>query len=540
MNSNDFGLTMAAESGYELPEADAWDGFDEGDFDGTCVDEDEDFLLDSTSDKPGMAKWVETLNSRRFSTLANACVGQWLPDERLVVLVQRRGKRFATMGFTRDGCAFLHPEEALWLLDQGHLYMLKEDAYWENEFEGGEEDVEVCNGDAPVGVLGGEEPVAEGGVCGTSSESPTKRRKTEEGRFVVAELDSRSTAESAPLVAETMGNEEVACGDMTVSCDDAARSPTPPHTINEDGEKEKVGTKPDTQGSTTISGIVPIAPPPLPAWLAASLTTSAADTTAKAGASHLPPSSSLLMPFEAAYMFLASYCAMDHVLVYSALRDAGFVVQRHRPVRLSAASAPTNPSKSLAPVAASLSEYSCALQKAVGQLGPTEPFLIPVYDVFARDGVTAFRPSAPGPPDFYVLAVRSFDVTPSPQQLADLAARCIAHSRAAQSLQAAKAKEKGKPPPASAYAPITPIVKVSIVSHTTVTMYGLGLVGLEPVGSARTRLTPQAQQRQVESGKGGRGARGGRGGGRGGRGWRGGRGGRGRGSWGGKHRGGKH
>lgn len=65
--------------------------------------EDEEVLLDEEEDKPGFSKWVEALTSRRFSSLANSCVGQWLPDERLVVLVQRRGKRFATMGFTRDG-----------------------------------------------------------------------------------------------------------------------------------------------------------------------------------------------------------------------------------------------------------------------------------------------------------------------------------------------------------------------------------------------------------------------------------------------------
>ena len=119
---------------FELPHADDLEAdplLEEEEADGDAAPEEEEDLLLGTGDKPGMARWVEALSSRKFSSLGNACIGQWLPDERLVVLVQRRGKRFATMGFSRDGSAFLHPEEALWLLDQGHLYLLKEDAYWE-------------------------------------------------------------------------------------------------------------------------------------------------------------------------------------------------------------------------------------------------------------------------------------------------------------------------------------------------------------------------------------------------------------------------
>jgi hypothetical protein len=35
-----------------------------------------------------------------------------------------------------------------------------------------------------------------------------------------------------------------------------------------------------------------------------------------------------------------------------------------------------------------------------------EPALAPLFDVYARDGITSFKPSAPGAPDFYVLIAR--------------------------------------------------------------------------------------------------------------------------------------
>jgi hypothetical protein len=69
-------------SSYELPDVDEFE--EDG---AEAYEEDEGLLLEGGEEKPGMAKWVEALHSRRFSTLNNACVGQWLPDERLVVLV---------------------------------------------------------------------------------------------------------------------------------------------------------------------------------------------------------------------------------------------------------------------------------------------------------------------------------------------------------------------------------------------------------------------------------------------------------------------
>jgi hypothetical protein len=203
---------------------------------------------------------------------------------------------------------------------------------------------------------------------------------------------------------------------------------------------------------------------------------------------------SLYYTFEDAYMFLASRVpSFDQFLVYSQLRAASFAVVLH---------------------------------KGSNQQGD----LVPIFDVYARDGITSFRPSAPGPPDFFVTVAKSSDSLPGPFDL-DLSIESLQDYntilRASQSLWASSREKEdisalqleqatdGVDKQLTTLSSTTissslrypkPVIKCAIVSHSVVTFFALAGVEL----ATPTPLTG-GRGRGRGRGRGGRGGNRGRG-----------------------------
>jgi hypothetical protein len=159
---------------------------------------------------------------------------------------------------------------------------------------------------------------------------------------------------------------------------------------------------------------------------------------------------------EDAFSFLISRMNFGWYLTYSQLKDANLVVLRHQPLALPPNAVPMlsvvpvapvpspvpvdtdisiahdGPSSAAAaataapaPTAASSALRAPPLMDQLGMISATarvhteladfgrsllpmatETPLVPVFDVFARDEITSFKPSAPGPPDAYVVVVK--------------------------------------------------------------------------------------------------------------------------------------
>ena len=197
------------------------------------------------------------------------------------------------------------------------------------------------------------------------------------------------------------------------------------------------------------------------------------------------------MPLPAAYELLVRHCNMAHFMVYSQLRSAGLVVYRHRAYAhvTSGDAAPPQPE---------------IVDLALPMAG-REAVLVPLFDVYARDGITTFKPSAPGAPDFYVIVAEcvsawqcsqalDFEVLhrtpdtipllplrycrrsvneapPTARQVADLQRRLTAHMQAARLAQVLKVGERADV--ALGPAANTPQIKYAITSHTTITFYSV-------------------------------------------------------------------
>jgi hypothetical protein len=205
-----------------------------------------------------------------------------------------------------------------------------------------------------------------------------------------------------------------------------------------------------------------------------------------AARSNLPaaPPSFRFRPFETAYMFLLRQCvSLGHYLVYSNLRNAGLVVFRHTPPHATASAA--------APAAV----YAIGSD---GCLEPSRSFL-PAFDVYARDGLSAFKPSAPGSPDFYVVVIAASARPPSATEILGLQSTLAEHASA---LQEAKHAKDGMVPAGfpSGRGAISggargggmvaaqhacPPVQFAIVNNATITYYGIAPATLLPPARLR-------------------------------------------------------
>lgn len=333
----------------------------EFDFDGTLeshltVNEDDDWVIKQDADKTGFAKWTETLTSRVFTDIRNCCVGNWCSTTNAIEILQQKGKKHFSMGFHKNGVRYFSPVEALWLLDEGGLYIF-------------------------------------------TSASP---------KFDLQMVHDIPTAPEKPFV-HLVDSE---CASVGV-------------------KRERSEKEPDASESHDAKESV-----------------------------------DQLMTFPQAYMFLVSKLNWNEFVVYSHLRSNGFVVLPHAQMESNAAR-----------------KHSANTKKPMKtHLLPFEQSLNPVFDVYVRDGITSFRPSAPGPPDFYVILVTPSTPTPSPTQLFELESRLVQHSA-----ELKRTLElKGKTVDVSAY-PESPVVKAACVSDAIVTLYSIASINIHPQKSVHAR-----------------------------------------------------
>jgi hypothetical protein len=260
-----------------------------------------------------LGRWSDTLISREKHKVSESCIGRWLPAERLVELTQQRGKKHAMTGFIRGGLKLLHPEEAMYLLDEGSLYLLP---------------FKTC----------------------TSSVCPA----------AVASCSFNAVVECA--VVDNIHVEHV------VSCSEEAAT-------HASGIDEF--TSPVCLASAEAN----------PATVALFAVSGSLGSKRKREDS-IKAQNSEYIPFKEAYELLLRHCNFHHSQVYSLLRSQGLLPIRHRKFTV-------EPGPGAPPVRLLLLPQP-----------HEEALLEPVYDVYARDGITSFKPSAPGAPDFYVCIAR--------------------------------------------------------------------------------------------------------------------------------------
>lgn len=288
-----------------------------------AADDDDLVLIDS--DKPGFHKWADALTSREIHKVPESCIGKWLSAERLVELTQQRGKKHSTIGFVRGGVKLLHPEEALYLLDEGTLFLTP--------------------------------------------------------------LMSRKAAPAQPP---------------------AAAAPPPPEVPPADGVDapgfDAAGSgaagAPPVDAPASAAAAAPSSDAAAPA--AATSSAAAADATAAASADAAAlgkrrrpvtsPDAEAYMPFQQAYELLMRNSDPRVSLTYSLLRSQGLVPLRHRKYATAADDVDPGPQP--------------PRRRLLLPTPHDEPLLEPVFDVYARDGISSFKPSAPGAPDFYVCIAR--------------------------------------------------------------------------------------------------------------------------------------
>ena len=194
------------------------------------------------------------------------------------------------------------------------------------------------------------------------------------------------------------------------------------------------------------------------------------------------PDYTAYMPLQASYELLVRNCDARCMLTYSLLRSQGLVPLRHRKYATPADGAGLGPQP--------------PRRRILFPVPHDEPLLEPVYDVYARDGITSFKPSAPGAPDFYVCVARrgggggalqpnrsstlnsSFarpscsasEAPPTPSQIARMQWQLKQHSAAARRSQLVKIGDRAD---LAILTPSEPQVKVAVVAHSTVTFYAM-------------------------------------------------------------------
>jgi hypothetical protein len=462
--------------------------------------EDDEWLLPDADDKPGFMRWTDALSSRRFAGPGAICVGRWLPDRQRVELLKKRGKWYATMGYTgAGGKTYLHPEEALALLDDGKLELVADPTATRSRLP-----------PAPATAVP-HLPAAAAGVkrpAGSAVAGATKKPRLDAiparaavqqtwrptlgkaavGKAAVAakrQADARARALAkakggppkvevvaaqvvmpAPASEEGPEEEEEQEDEEEMEDEDGGANA---EEEEEGGDGEEEGCDEGEEGGE-----------------------SGADPAGPIASVPAPPSSSrpfipafLTLPFQEAYMLLGSAVDWDAFTTYSALRAQAFVVIPH-------AAALEVP-----PPGAGHAEEAVGTGLVHGECP-----LVVAFDVYARDGVSAFRMSAPGAPDAYVMIAHRGDAPPSPAQVRELSGRLTVHGYALQAMRAeVEASKKGskknvlelaaalgdrggasravvRPPP-----PMD--LKVAIVAGPIVTFYGTA--GVEVAPSARGR-----------------------------------------------------
>ncbi len=189
---------------------------------------------------------------------------------------------------------------------------------------------------------------------------------------------------------------------------------------NEEEEEEEVRMR--DAGLASACGAAPRA--------GAGASTTAVGTASPAVVQPQAPQPQGVMSLPAAYSFLLEHVPLHRYLVYQHLRSLGLVALRHAPSgsapQLAAGAPPLlmhgrgyerhmyapsddqaarrQNSSGFAPAGGSSAASSIVspAPSASSWLFSREADIAPDFDVYARDGISSFKVSAPGPPDFYV------------------------------------------------------------------------------------------------------------------------------------------
>lgn len=421
--------------------------------------DDDDCVL-TEKDKPGFSRWTETLSSREKHKPADSCIGKWLPAERLVELVQQRGKKHATTGFVRGGAKLLHPEEALYLLDEGVLFLLP--------FK------------TRVPARSCEATTASGGPPSCSAPTAPEVSNVTQVDAACARAESTMTNDSGLVemmrTSSSRPLEPLGGASLPLTVTTAEPLADPNSKPVGTGQPEIVGPDTGSSGSRVCeSATAPSSNVSVDAARSESsrLLTSASSVL-DAAAPQAPTSAKRkrnsdavvdFLSFQQAYELLLRYTDPRCMLVYSLLRSQGLLPLRHRTfpgLGSSEGSDVATPSP----------------RRLIFPVPHEEPALEPVYDVYARDGITSFKPSAPGAADFYVCISSSSDAPPTPSQISVLQWKLKLHSAAARRSQLAKIGERAD---LEFVTPAQPQIKIAIVAPpSTVTFYALTTTHLAP------------------------------------------------------------
>ena len=416
--------------------------------------EDDEYVV-RANDKAGFHAWMDALLSRPApSALDNSCVGRWLPSDRLVELTQMKGKRFSSSGFTRGGSRMLFPEEALYLLDDGCLALLqppKKRSWLTATAESSSRAASAAGAPLPSetaspALVSSGLGISSSGVYAVCDASPVSADTSSMEAATSlshssssvaaagenpADISSSSTREEAETRSSSSTTEAgnssnssgesgatttavsttaadtavVPTGDFDMATDaTAAAAPVLPIATTTASESSttaattadaaadsssssaagSAGSAPAVQPSTAedSAGGAPVAQPSTAAERRKATRAAIKQPQQKqqqVAAPFLPN----ILPFQEAYELLLRHSDFAKFIAYGYLRNAGLVVLMHKP----------DPSGAIG--------NSTAAGSGAGDQPRRR--LNPDFDVYARDGVTTFKLSSPGPPDFYVV-----------------------------------------------------------------------------------------------------------------------------------------
>ena len=379
------------------------------------IDDDDEFILPVTDpDKPGIHFWQESLTSRKLSSLKSACIGKWNNKKKQVEIVIKRGKLFMTMGYYENSRFYLSPEEALWLLDNGHLYIYKFD-----------KDHDIINPTSTssstsvtssntsfhttdtltTGLTIENETISKPSIGTKRSRHDTKESQKLTSSSVTTTLIWQPPTENT-MNDDLIDNQSLSSDDSQNIDSDSSEDQSISNTTQ--SKKQKTST---TTESTHNSGLITIDPNEYNKYLS----------------------------FQDAYNFLMQYVTLPVFLVYSHLRMDGFIVLHHQP------------------------NYN------TGELSINQQHLVPIFDVYARDGINTFRISAPGPPDFYITLLTIDESIPHPLIMQPIINNLINHMQ--YSYQQTMIKQKSNKSSSSSYllndVLTTANIQINNVSNTT-------------------------------------------------------------------------
>ena len=508
------------------------------------MDDDDELILGDSTDKHGLSKWTEALISRKIAIPENACIGEWvdacpeIPSHLLshgargaVRLVQRRRKMQATMGATgAHGVQYFSAIEALWLSDYGQLWLRKTPATTATDIKNEAKPSTTRNGIKRTAVDRGQtgermdkrakmqdansdgmqtwgaedEDILDGNDLDEYEEDGIEEEEDVDVNEEMNEDESLQRRGNRDTVVDENEKEEDEVEEMVeLLGEDADINFAYTEVISSLMKSDKSGHNIvlETSDGKTERNLPLQETNDVEPFLSLPQSASAAsfeDNTAIADDVDL----SLYYSFEDAYMFLASNVpSFDEFLVYSHLRASSFAVVIHKG-----------------------SSY-------LDNDSMDKDELVPSFDVYARDGITSFRPSAPGPPDFFVIVAKSSDALPGPFSYDRSIDRLQEYNAGLRSTQAMwtsmrkkvdtnavpiETSENEKSTISTASTVLSskatsrypkPVIRCAIVSHSVVTFFALAGVELATPSSGGGRGRGRGRGR---GGRGGR-SRGGRG-----------------------------